>query len=755
MRCLYCGKELALLKRWTSGGEFCSDAHRQRYQEEYNQLALNRLLQAKPREAKPQAEAKGSEAKTAAKPAEAKSPAPAASTKPVAASEPLKPAARAVETVPQRLLEPVPEPEPEAEVEPEMEMEPEQELAPLPEMEGDPAPAEAGFFIEMPVPATTGAAALQVSEADFDRSRSPLLPEPACEQWATERWGTELVAAGQVAFAPMFCVANYVARVSEGKLELREFVRAAPLVEFALRGAGATGIVERSEDPMDILFFPQPPPASPPLWNQGEQEFKFDSELGTLARMVFRTTGLEDTESGEVPVPVSPEPAASEPAAELQDAPPEPVMEPIPVPVASAPARPVTPVVVTPASPSAPSFSRPAARPAAHTEVQPAPEPAIKAQTAPVLATKPLPVTLHGLPAGRGKPVQVFPSAVSSGVDVQVPRSNALPLRPVMVLTPSQAPAQPVAPAAEAKEERKPADRTVLVKSDSKKQRPDPRLGNGKGRKSEPEPKVAVAAAVKEPEPENPRPLPVKESPKANFPAPRAESYTPPDLALPSLSLDAGGSFWSKLPLAGKAGVALVAALAISGAVFALSHAGSAKAGNNAPQIVEGPALSAVDSGWITDWGAEPGVRREHDISVLRPSMNLTDYRLQFEAQIDTKAIGWVYRAKDGKDYYVNKLEIVKSGLAPTVALVRFAVINGQEEPRTQNPLNLAVRLDTLYKVRFDAVGDRFTTYVQDQKVDEWTDDRLKTGGIGLYSERGERMSLKGSVNVVPLVIKK
>src|SRR6266446_2817314 len=48
MRCLYCGKGLALLKRWTGGGEFCSDAHRQRYQEEYNQLALNRLLQAKP-----------------------------------------------------------------------------------------------------------------------------------------------------------------------------------------------------------------------------------------------------------------------------------------------------------------------------------------------------------------------------------------------------------------------------------------------------------------------------------------------------------------------------------------------------------------------------------------------------------------------------------------------------------------------------------------------------------------------------------
>src|SRR5579863_4838648 len=46
MRCLYCGKELALLKRLTGGGEFCSDAHKQSYQEEYNRLALSRLLQA-------------------------------------------------------------------------------------------------------------------------------------------------------------------------------------------------------------------------------------------------------------------------------------------------------------------------------------------------------------------------------------------------------------------------------------------------------------------------------------------------------------------------------------------------------------------------------------------------------------------------------------------------------------------------------------------------------------------------------------
>ena len=46
MRCRHCGKELALLKRLRGGGEFCSEAHKQSYQDEYNRLALSRLLQA-------------------------------------------------------------------------------------------------------------------------------------------------------------------------------------------------------------------------------------------------------------------------------------------------------------------------------------------------------------------------------------------------------------------------------------------------------------------------------------------------------------------------------------------------------------------------------------------------------------------------------------------------------------------------------------------------------------------------------------
>jgi hypothetical protein len=53
MRCLYCGKHLPLFRKLTGGGEFCSDAHRDNYHEEYNRLAVSRLLQAQSRPEEP------------------------------------------------------------------------------------------------------------------------------------------------------------------------------------------------------------------------------------------------------------------------------------------------------------------------------------------------------------------------------------------------------------------------------------------------------------------------------------------------------------------------------------------------------------------------------------------------------------------------------------------------------------------------------------------------------------------------------
>ena len=384
-----------------------------------------------------------------------------------------------------------------------------------------------------------------------------------------------------------------------------------------------------------------------------------------------------------------------------------------------------------------------------------------KSEPVPDVMTRPLPLVLHGLTAGRGKPVQVFQTAVAGDLEIQAPRSNALPLRPVMTLGPAPALAAP--PTAKTEERIQSG-----VKSDSRKPqgRPDPRFANGKTRKpeapaptvkEEPKsaPEIAAVAVATLPAPAEVKKADPTPAVEYKLPEPLARSTMSLDLGLPKLTVDSGG-FWSKLPPAGKIGLAAVLVLAVVGlAVVALRGSGSTVVANG-PQVVAGSPLPAVDSGWITDFGAETGVRREREMSIFRPSLNLSDYRLEFQAEIEGgKALGWVFRARDGKNFYVAKLEVVTPGLEPKVDVVHFAVIDGQPQQHVQSPLPMKVRIDTLYRIRFDAVGDHFSTWVQDEKVDDWTDDRLKIGGVGLYSDRGETMPRPRSVSVVPLVIRR
>jgi outer membrane biosynthesis protein TonB len=377
-------------------------------------------------------------------------------------------------------------------------------------------------------------------------------------------------------------------------------------------------------------------------------------------------------------------------------------------------------------------------------------------------------------------------SAVASGVDVHIPRSSALPLRPVMTLGPAPTVSAPTATATAVKAPEKVADRTMVVKVDPKPAqpgRPDPRFANGKARKEQGTPEIekkaqkpvtpAAREAVKAPEkvekpaekpPEKmvaakPVEPPAPKSPartadkprESTLPAPMASPYTPPDLGLPSLSLDTSGGFWGRLPIAGKLGLVATVIGLILGVMFTIKSAAGTSAASG-PQVVSSPL--ADDGQWLLDWGTEPGVRRTHDIYIRKSSLTLSDYRVEFQEQMENRALGWVYRARDSKNYYVCRLEVVKPGAEPGVALVRYAVVNGEEQPRTQIPLTFSppVHLDTIYKIRFEALGSHFTTWAQDQKIDDWTDDRFKVGGVGLFNEHGAKPV---TLNLSLLVIKK
>ena len=130
-------------------------------------------------------------------------------------------------------------------------------------------------------------------------------------------------------------------------------------------------------------------------------------------------------------------------------------------------------------------------------------------------------------------------------------------------------------------------------------------------------------------------------------------------------------------------------------------------------------------------------------LAVFKPTVDLSDYRFEYLAEIDQKGLGCAFRASDLNNYYAVKFVVAKPGPVPLVHLVRYAVINGKEGPHVEKPLPLTTRADMLYRVQLDVRGSDFTIMAQGQVVDFWTDSRLQRGGVGFFCNRGEKARVR------------
>ncbi len=143
--------------------------------------------------------------------------------------------------------------------------------------------------------------------------------------------------------------------------------------------------------------------------------------------------------------------------------------------------------------------------------------------------------------------------------------------------------------------------------------------------------------------------------------------------------------------------------------------------------------------GWALDWSYDQaGFIRPGKLGFLEGSMHLTNYRLELMGQIERKSLGWAFRAKDEKNYYVAKLTIVKPGPLPLVNLTHYPVTNGKEGPGVSVALPFSVRTDTLYQIEMNVRDDQFRASVNGHVVDSWTDHTLRAGGVGFVSGQGE-----------------
>jgi hypothetical protein len=157
------------------------------------------------------------------------------------------------------------------------------------------------------------------------------------------------------------------------------------------------------------------------------------------------------------------------------------------------------------------------------------------------------------------------------------------------------------------------------------------------------------------------------------------------------------------------------------------------------PDLRHWAGSAGLPSGWRTD---SSGFTHPGYLALYINSVPLTNYRVDFLASIERESLNFVYRALDFDNYYVARITIVRPDLIPEVALERYVVLNGQAGPVTHVKLPFAVRMDTLYAVQVTAQGDQFITRINDQIVDNFSDSRLRSGGVGFFSVPGESASI-------------
>ncbi len=845
--CLHCGKQLALLKTFAGSTQFCSDDHRQRYQDDSNRLALDRLMQTK-------------DGKRVRK-------------QPVLRPAPVREERREVPPPQMPFLMQIPGP-PLA-----VRRRPAGSTVPIwrasttiyprvPELESNSifsssAPAllrqdyrEAGTALGVGQggggSSHSGSASVLVVPQQILRAERPL---PLSQTIANEAAGSKSVMFGQAGFNGVEDVARSEQTVSDfnqdqkpqnrfrlapreqagpkfpmaGPMDSRDFLQVLEgnvplepysldvvhfpagwsLGELSLSTLTTTGfeglddlIAEYAPAPVELVAEPEPEPepepapvvapaaprtaffpvASKPVAPAHAKIIQGYPPLPTAARdaggePIFDVKPLRPRmvagPNPNAPKPVAVQPAAApvatppvaspaaskpvaapiaaKPAAPIVTAPPAPVRaNPIiqkPVPASPVVARPSQTIATPPAAQpvkTPPVKVAPAAPPAPAPRLVPQPTVTVKPAVAPSVTVRPAAAASVAPPAApveKPAPPPVVEPVVKPAAAAAPLAPAATPEKPKINVRPASTPSVAPAPTPLIERENRPAQRPAP----SSPSRPAMAARDGNALTAErPEPEIAAKPAQQL----KPKLMPIRKSEPAFTSTVAVEEF--PTFGMHQMEPTPFGRFWGNASkLVKSAAVAAAAAVILTAGYYIFRPSQSAE-----PAYVPGPTAISEGSapgmvigggGWTTNWGSDVPVNKGKQISLFRPSMSMTDYRFEFRGQIEKKAVGWIFRAANPKNYHVQKIEIIKTGLNPIVALIKYSVIKGVEGTHTQVMLPSDFKMDTAYKVRLEVKGNKFTTYIQDKLVDFETDDQIKTGGAGFYTAQGERAQIRSS----------
>jgi len=149
-----------------------------------------------------------------------------------------------------------------------------------------------------------------------------------------------------------------------------------------------------------------------------------------------------------------------------------------------------------------------------------------------------------------------------------------------------------------------------------------------------------------------------------------------------------------------------------------------------------------IDGVRMDDWVIRAGAIYPAALKLWKPTLTLSDYQMKFQTRIETKAVGWAFRAQDDQNFYATKLIVSRNKDSLRAEVARWATVAGRTVGKVQLPIPINIQPNKSYDVQVTVYGDKFTTLVNGQLVDAWNDRKLKRGGVGFFSENGERAAL-------------
>jgi hypothetical protein len=230
--------------------------------------------------------------------------------------------------------------------------------------------------------------------------------------------------------------------------------------------------------------------------------------------------------------------------------------------------------------------------------------------------------------------------------------------------------------------------------------------------------------------------------------------------SLATRAWESAADLWHRFPAVPKWGSVLV--LALSAGVLSLPDSGphgspAAAFWREAQEsIMRRAAIDLSDdfrsglANWVGEkdpaesWSYDQaGFIRIGELALFQPTLNLSDYRLEFVGQIEKKALAWVVRARDTRNYYAMRLTQTGSGAVPAVVFERYPVVEGKPGKAVERKLNLFLQRDTLYEVALSVNGENYSLTVQGKIVDSWRESQLRRGGVGFFAGKGEQARLR------------